>query len=241
MRSPQATLNPYATLQVSPTATQAQIKQAYRRLVKQFHPDAGGEQASNDRMVEIVAAYEIVGDRDRRRAYDAGLDAAGFNQAASRRAASRQQRDRTAQTRYRQRTTGQDADTHLQRWLQGVYHPIDRILRTIIGSLGPEINALAADPFDDDLLMVFDTYLKTCRSDLEQAHTHLRSMPNPRSVAGVAAHLYYCLDRVGDGLDELAYFPLNYDDSRLHAGQEMFRIARGLRREAAEAVRNLPR
>lgn len=236
MRSPQTTLNPYATLQVSPTATQAQIKQAYRRLVKQFHPDTGGEQSSNERMVEIVAAYEIVGDRDRRRAYDAGLDPA-----APQRSTSRQQRDRSAQTHYRQRTTGQDADTHLQLWLQGVYHPIDRLLRTIIGSLDPEIDALAADPFDDDLLTAFDTYLDTCRSDLEQARAYLRSMPNPRSVAGVAAHLYYCLDRVGDGIDELAYFPLNYDDSRLHAGQEMFRIARGLRREAAEAVRDLPR
>ncbi len=235
MRSPQTTLNPYATLQVSPTATQAQIKQAYRRLVKQFHPDVGGAQASNDRMVEIAAAYEIVGDRDRRRAYDAGLD-----NVSPPRPTSRQQRDRSAQTRHRQRTTGQDADTHLQLWLQGVYHPIDRILRTIIGSLGPEIDALAADPFDDDLLMAFDTYLDACRSDLEQARAHLRSMPNPRSVAGVAAHLYYCLDRVGDGIDELAYFPLSYDDSRLHAGQEMFRIARGLHREAAAAIRDLP-
>lgn len=236
MRSPQTTLNPYATLQVSPTATEAQIKQAYRRLVKQFHPDTGGELASNERMVEIVAAYEMVGDRDRRRAYDAGL-----NPASPQCSPSRQQRDRTAQNHYRQRTTGQDADAHLQLWLQGVYQPIDRILRRIIGSLDPEMDALAADPFDDDLLTAFDTYLDACRSDLEQAHAHLRSMPNPHSVAGVAAYLYYCLNHVGDGIDELAYFPLNYDDRRLHAGQEMFRIARGLRREAAEAIRDLPR
>jgi len=49
-------------------------------------------------------------------------------------------------------------------------------------------------------------------------------MPNPPSVAGAAAHLYYCLNHVGDGLDELD-FPLNYDE-HLHMGQEF--LAAGL-------------
>ena len=48
------------------------------------------------------------------------------------------------------------------------------------------------------------------------------------SVAGAAVHLYYCLNHLADGLDELDYFPLNYDDRYLHVGQELFRIAASL-------------
>jgi molecular chaperone DnaJ len=61
-------------------------------------------------------------------------------------------------------------------------------------------------------------------------------MPNPPSVAGAAAHLYYCLNQIGDGLDELEYFPLNYDERYLHMGQELFRIATGLHCEAQESL-----
>lgn len=64
-------------------------------------------------------------------------------------------------------------------------------------------------------------------------------MPNPANLAGVAAHLYYCLNQVGDGLDELEFFTLNYDDHYLHTGQELFRIAEGLRWEAATAIQDL--
>jgi molecular chaperone DnaJ len=61
-------------------------------------------------------------------------------------------------------------------------------------------------------------------------------MPNPSTVAGVAAHLYYCINQVGDGLDELERFTSSYNEYYLHTGQELFRIARGLRREAQAAM-----
>ena len=98
---------------------------------------------------------------------------------------------------------------------------------------------LAADPFDDVLMSGFEDYLARSQVTLDKARTTLRSLPNPGSAAAVAAHLYYCLDRLSDGLHELAYYPLSYDDSRLHDGREMFRIAEGLRKEALAAVRDL--
>jgi molecular chaperone DnaJ len=61
-------------------------------------------------------------------------------------------------------------------------------------------------------------------------------MPNPSNLAGVAANLYYCLNQIEDGLDDLEMFLLNYDEHYLHVGQELFRIARGLKREAAIGV-----
>ncbi len=58
----------YAGLGVSPSATQEQIKVAFRRRSKQCHPDAGGTQ---DAMVELLQAYEILSDPEVRRQYDA--------------------------------------------------------------------------------------------------------------------------------------------------------------------------
>ena len=68
----------YATLGVARTATDAEIKAAYRKLARQFHPDAGGtptadpgDPAADRRFKAIARAYETVGRPARRRAYDA--------------------------------------------------------------------------------------------------------------------------------------------------------------------------
>jgi len=52
-------------------------------------------------------------------------------------------------------------------------------------------------------------------------------MPNPPSVAGAAAHLYYCLNHVGDGLDELDYFRSTTMSISAH-GSRTVSIAAGL-------------
>jgi DnaJ-class molecular chaperone len=57
----------YMTLGVSRTATQEEIKKAYRKLAMEHHPDRGGDLA---KFQEISVAYEILGDADKRAAYD---------------------------------------------------------------------------------------------------------------------------------------------------------------------------
>jgi DnaJ-class molecular chaperone len=57
----------YDTLGVARTATQDEIKRAYRRLAAQHHPDKGGDTAEFQR---IQSAYDVVGDENRRKAYD---------------------------------------------------------------------------------------------------------------------------------------------------------------------------
>ena len=220
--------NHYDTLKVNSSASQAEIKQAYRRLVKQFHPDSNQEAAGHEQIIRINAAYEVLGDAINRRSYD--------QQISDRHRVVRQpqQRSHDNQNQHRRtpRQTGRDADEQIEKWLHHVYQPVNRLLCQILNSLEAQIENLAADPFDDELLDEFQNYITTCREWLKQAQMIFRSMPNPANVAGAAVHLYYCLNQIGDGLDELAYFPLNYDERYLHTGQELFRIAAGLQSDA---------
>lgn len=233
--------NHYDTLDVDTAATQAEIKQAYRRLVKQHHPDTNQGVENHDRIASINAAYEVLGDPQRRHYYDRQLHSpthTAIDFESIRR--DRQSRTTAAQNRHRQRQTGQNSDEQLQLWLNRVYQPINRILSQILNPLQDQIDELAADPFDDELLKNFLLYLEDCRNDLQKAQSLFRSMPNPSNVAGVAAHLYYCLNQVSDGIEELERFTSSYDEHYLHTGQELFRIAYSLRREAQTALKEIP-
>jgi molecular chaperone DnaJ len=238
------TPNHYQTLDVRATATQTEIKQAYRRLAKLFHPDSNQAATDHSQIAQINVAYEILGDPVSRQSYDqqlqqvAHLEAAGFAQTAG----TRQQRTAAAQERYRRRRQAESGDDQqLRRWLDRVHAPVNRCINEILRPLQSQLDDLAADPFDDELMADFQLYLEDCRDWLNKAQVLFRSIPNPPAVAGVAAYLYYCLNQVSDGIEELAYFPLNYDDHHLHTGHELFRIAEGLRRDAQAGVRSLPR
>ncbi len=58
----------YQVLGVSPTATDKEITRAYRKLAKQFHPDANP--GAEDRFKEISAAHDVIGDAAKRKEYD---------------------------------------------------------------------------------------------------------------------------------------------------------------------------
>jgi curved DNA-binding protein len=66
-----ATKNPYDILGVARNASQDEIKRAYRRLAKEHHPDRNpGNKSAEQRFKEIQAAYEVLGDPERRTQYD---------------------------------------------------------------------------------------------------------------------------------------------------------------------------
>jgi DnaJ-class molecular chaperone len=71
--------DPYSVLGVSKSASAADIKSAYRKLAKKLHPDANkSDPKAAARFSELNAAYEIVGDDDKRKAFDRGeIDAEG--------------------------------------------------------------------------------------------------------------------------------------------------------------------
>ena len=60
--------DPYVVLQVHPRAEPEVIRAAFRALARKYHPDFGGDR---ERMVAITEAYAIVGNAERRAAFDA--------------------------------------------------------------------------------------------------------------------------------------------------------------------------
>src|ERR1700693_5180933 len=71
--------DPYDVLGVQRSASAAEVKSAFRRLAKKLHPDANKhDKDAASRFAELNAAYEIVGDDDKRKAFDRGeIDAEG--------------------------------------------------------------------------------------------------------------------------------------------------------------------
>jgi DnaJ-class molecular chaperone len=70
--------DPYDILGVAKTASAAEIKSAFRKLAKKYHPDQSKEPKAKERFAEVGSAYEIVGDDRKRKAFDRGeIDAEG--------------------------------------------------------------------------------------------------------------------------------------------------------------------
>src|SRR5262245_55501270 len=61
----------YSVLGVSRTASQDEIKRAYRKLARKFHPDVNpGDKSAERQFKEVQQAYDVIGDAEKRKKYD---------------------------------------------------------------------------------------------------------------------------------------------------------------------------
>ncbi|MDD5211866.1 MAG: DnaJ C-terminal domain-containing protein [Sulfuricurvum sp.] len=60
----------YTTLEIAAGASEAEIKKAYRKLARQYHPDVNKDPKAEEKFKEINAAYEVLSDKEKRAKYD---------------------------------------------------------------------------------------------------------------------------------------------------------------------------
>src|SRR4030088_2888201 len=70
----------YKILGVDKNASDEEIKKAYRRLARKYHPDRNsGDKQAEERFKEISQAHDVLSDSDKRKAYDRGTGPFGFS------------------------------------------------------------------------------------------------------------------------------------------------------------------
>ena len=206
--------DPYRVLGVAPGATAAEIKSAYRSLVKQHHPDAVDAAGCDpERILAINAAWEVLGDPEARQHFDAGRSERAAHSTATAASAAAPRRRSAA------------ADADLERWLEQVYGPLDRLLGQVLDPFTAQLKALSADPYDDGLMEGFCSYLERSRQKLDKAETLYRSCACPSAARGFGLSVYHFLSGVQDAITELERYTAGYVDDYLRDGREMIREA----------------
>jgi molecular chaperone DnaJ len=218
--------DPYRVLGVSARASGAEIKAAYRALVKRHHPDAGGDSTT---ILALNAAWEVLGDRDSRRRFDQRRSSSSPPPAAG------------AASSPPPTARGAAAELELAQWLQRVVAPADRLLAQVINPIPAQLKALAADPYDDALMEAFCTFLEQCQARLARVETLYRSQPCPAGLQDLSLDLYHCLALTKDAVVDLERFTMGYVDSYLRDGRELIRKARARRTALQQRCRALKR
>jgi molecular chaperone DnaJ len=222
-----AAADPYRVLGVLPAATAAEIKAAYRALVKQHHPDAGGDACT---ILELNAAWEVLGDVDRRRRHDdrhQPVPPPGSREPG------------VVVKQHARAGRSAVSDAALQKWLQQVYAPIDRLLAQVINPFPVQLKVLSADPYDDSLMEAFCSYLEQSQVRLGKVESLYQSLPCPPGSQAFALDLYHCLSLVKDALAELERYTLGYVDAYLRDGRELLRQAKARRSQLQAESRML--
>jgi molecular chaperone DnaJ len=208
-------------LGVNPQASHGEIKAAYRALVKQHHPDAGGDAAA---MLAVNAAWEVLGDRQQRQRFDQVRHGPGAGATAPRQA---------------QPTGAAASEEEVALWLKQVYGPMDRLLAQVLNPFAAQLRALAADPYDDALMGAFCGFLEQSQARLARAETLYRSQPCPPGFQALSLDLYHTLSLIKDALIDLERFTMGYVDSHLRDGRELLRQARSRRAQLHQHCRQL--
>ena len=214
--------NLYEELGLKGNASQSEIKSSYRRLVKQHHPDAGGEK---DRFLAIQSAWETLNDPLKKEQYDKTL----FLLQKSTNVKNKNWEEKVNKTKYNSTLK----DNEVKNWIKNIYNPTNRFISQIIKPLSQEIKALSADPYDQELMDNFCSYITLSQKKIEKVDKLYKSISVPHSISSLGLDLYHCFSQVKDALSELDRYTQGYVDDYLFDGKEMMKEAKRIQSKMA--------
>lgn len=118
-------VNYYRILGVERNASEQEIKKAYRQKILHFHPDHNKAADANQRTLEIIEAYEVLKDKNRRQAYDRVLD-------ANKRATQGERESFRRAQQSAKHTAQSQADWSLDDILANIFEAVQNTAKTVI-------------------------------------------------------------------------------------------------------------
>jgi hypothetical protein len=176
----------YAVLGVNRTATSNEIKSAYRRLARKYHPDVNSDPAAQSKFAQINEAYHTLIDPERRRTYDrtgAASSASYTRQAANSGAA------RAARRAYYQ----ERADSIVNEWLRrereetrargkAVYTTVTLFASTFIVAMNPGLFQPTSLFWQVTVILLFTIGIRHLYTSLKEHFDHYTYRPPRISV-----------------------------------------------------------
>jgi molecular chaperone DnaJ len=213
--------NFYQLLGLSSDVTAAEIKRAYRRLAKVQHPDTQARvgtaehTAATEEMVRLNEAYETLMDAGKRADYDRHI---GVGRAGTK--------------SKRPHFTSFDEDVEREKFLRTVFYPSRSGVVRSLSHYKKQLRDLSADPYDEQLLETFQSYVDSLEAALRSGADALMLNPTPRSLEPAVHMMKYSIAQAADGLEELRYYCMNLDYNHLTMAEALFRISTDLSRQA---------
>ena len=219
--------NFYKELGLEKNATKSEIKSSYRSLVKQHHPDAGGEK---ERFLAIQNAWETLNDPIKKEQYDRNF----FSSNSSFDSLNENWEEKLNSKKY----NSSNKDKEVETWIKEIYTPINRLISQIIKPLNKEIKELSADPYDDELMENFCSYISLSQKKIEKVEKIYNKKLVPKSISNLGLDLYHCFSQVKDALSELDRYTEGYVDNYLFDGKEMIKEAKIIQSKMAIKKKN---
>ena len=219
--------NLYEELGLKRDATKNEIKSSYRSLVKKHHPDAGGD---NDKFLAIQNAWEILNDPIKKEYYD--------KQFFSSYTPSNKLNENWEKKFNSKKFNSSMKDREVETWMKEIYTPINRLISQIIKPLNNEIKELSGDPYDDQLMENFCSYISNSQKKMRKVDQIYNKKLVPKSITALGLDLYHCFSQVKDALSEFDRYTQGYVDNYLFDGKEMIKEAKRIQSKMSKEKKN---
>ena len=219
--------NLYEELGLKKNATKSEIISSYRSLVKQHHPDAGG---NKERFLAIQNAWETLNDPIKKKQYDSSF----FSSNSSFDSLNENWEEKFNSKKY----NSSIKDKEVEAWFKEIYTPTNRLISQIIKPLNKEIKELSADPYDDQLMENFCSYIILSQKKIEKVEKIYNKKIVPKSISDLGLDLYHCFSQVKDALSEFDRYTQGYVDDYLFDGKEMIKEAKRIQSKMSTEKKN---